>query len=70
MVLISQESLSVVFLSLFKIFICDILVTTESISISEILIKLNRPAEELDSSLMLSLKTVAVAHYTPSFRSE
>jgi hypothetical protein len=43
---------------------------TKGVSIGEILIKLDRPAEEFNGCFMLSLETVAIADYTPSFRSK
>ena len=66
MVFVSKQSLCVVFLRLFEVFVRNVLMTTQGVSVSEILVELDRSAEELNSCFMLSLKTVAVAYYTPS----
>ena len=66
MVFVSEQSLCVVFLRLFEVFVRNVLMTAQGISVSEILVELDRSAEELNSCFMFSLKTVAVAYYTPS----
>ena len=55
MVFVSKQSLCVVFLRLFEVFVRNVLMTAQGISVSEILVELDRSAEELNSCFMLSL---------------
>ena len=68
--LVGLERCLVTFLAVVIVLIGDKLVSAQGVSISKILIELNGPSEEFQSSFVLFLQTVTVADYTPGLRSK
>jgi len=66
--LIHAECQLVTLFSVFEVFVCDILVAAKRMRVREVLVKLDRAIKELECRFVFFLKTVAVAHDTPSFR--
>ena len=68
--LVGLESRLITFLAIVVVLIGNKLVAAQGVSICKILIELNGPSEEFQSSLVLLLQTVTVADHAPCLGSE
>lgn len=66
--LVRFEGGHVALFTTFVIFVRNVLVATEGVSICKIVVQLDGSAEKLECRLMLFLQTVAVADHAPGLR--
>lgn len=62
------EGFLVALLSLVKVFVGNVLMATEGVSIGEVVVELDGPVEESKSGFVFFLQAVAVSDHTPSLR--
>lgn len=68
--LVSLEGSLVAFLTVVVVFICHKFMAAESVSVSEILVKLDGSSEKFKSCLVLFEQTITVSDHAPCLRSK
>lgn len=70
MSLIGGKGFLIAFFSLVKVLISNVLMSTECVGVSKLIVNLNGSIEEFKSGFVFFLKGIAVTYYAPGLRSE